>query len=183
MKIINALSIAALSLGLVSTSASAETQGTYTATKGFSKTLSISEKDQLGRFLIILENDQPKNKNSNKKKNRNKSNRIILGGISIGSLNDDFTLNHTFINKRRNGVLYTAGDSITQIYAGDPYCSDTVTPFEVQETLIIVAGTGKYSNVQPGSTIVVRGTINNCINSKNYGHNDFKVIGGTVTFQ
>jgi len=170
----NILAIAALPLSLVSVTASAVSPGNYVAISGFSKTLSVTETEQLGYFRVILINNDPVIK---------RKRHVEIKGVIKGLLNPDYSLNHTFVDKKRNGVIYTAGDSITQIYAGDPYCSDNVTPFEVQQTLTIVAGTGKFSNVQPGSTIVVTGTINNCPNLSKYGHNNFVVTGGAVIFQ
>ena len=170
----NVLGIVVLSLSLVSATANAVTPGTYTAITGFAKTLSVTETEQLGYFRVILINSNPA---------ITRKRHIELKGVMKGLLNPDYSLSHTFVNKKRKGVMYTAGDSITQVYAGDPYCSDNVTPFKDQQTLTIVAGTGKYSNVLPGSTIVVTGTINNCPNLSKYGRNNFEVTGGTVTFQ
>jgi len=177
MNIKNALGITALTLGFVSVSVNAETkEGTYTAVKGFAETLAVTENDQIGHFRLVLVD-----KNSEIRKGKRK--RVIIKGVIKGLLTDEFAISHTLVNKDRTGVLYTSGDYISNIYAGDPFCSDSVTPFEIQETLIIVAGTGEYSNVLPGSTIIVEGVINNCPGSADFGLNNVEITGGTVTFQ
>lgn len=171
--LISAALVCITSLSAVATEA-VQITTEYDVKRGFAETLSVSQTDQLGKFRVVLNPVEGSADNS----------RLILAGVLKGVLNPDFTLNHTMVNKDRTGVLYTAGDSITMVYGGDPTCEGGTgtTPFEVEETLYIVAGTGEYSGIQPGSYIVVKGTVNNCPSLPEYGRNDFEVIGGSVIF-
>ena len=141
--------------------------------KGFAETLSVSETEQLGKVRVVLKSDNP---SSHLKK------KVVIAGTLRGILKEDSTLAHTLVNKSRTGAIYTDGDSITAVYAGDPSCVSGV-PFEIEETLSIVAGSGIYSKLQYGSYIVVKGVVNNCPTLPEYGRNDFEVIGGSLTFQ
>lgn len=151
------------------------TTKTYDVKHGFAKTFSVSDKDQLGKFKAILK--RVKGAKHYKRK-------LVLEGEIKGVLNSNFTLNHTFVNKKRTGVLYTANDSITNILAGDPTCESGTgsTPWEIEETLHIVAGTGIYADIEQGSFILLKGVINNCPSLPEYGQNTFEVVGGSITF-
>jgi hypothetical protein len=151
------------------------TTKTFDVKRGFAETFSISQSEQLGKFKAVL-----KLVNSSKKENR----RLVLKGAIKGVLNPDFTLTHSFVNNDRTGVIYTAHDTITNFIAGDPTCENGTgsTPFEVEEILHIVAGTGVYADIEAGSFILLRGVVNNCPSLAEYGQNTFEVIGGTVTF-
>jgi len=168
------VSIALLFITSLSTLAEeVETTVIYKAKRGFAETLSVSETEQLGKLRIVLKPIRGSNPHQSK---------IILSGVIKGTLNADFSLNHTFVNKDRTGVLYTANDTITMVYAGDPTCENGkgTVPFEVEETLNIVAGSGIYAGVEPGSIIELNGIINNCPSLPEYGQNNFYVVGGTV---
>jgi len=163
----------------------AETNSTnkiYDVERGFAQTLSISETEQIGKFRAVLTTSRTSKKHHSRRGHHQRK-RLVLSGVIKGVINPDFTLNHTFVNQRRTGALYTANDTITNIYAGDPTCNygTGTVPFEVEETLNIVAGTGIYANVEPGSTILLKGVINNCPSLPKYGQNTFDVIGGSVT--
>jgi len=158
------------SLCLLSLNSVANVAGVYDVKRGFAETLSINQTEQLGEYKIIL-----KDANNNKLKIRGS-----LRGILDPSTQ---TLSHTLINTERTGTLITQGDSVTSIYSGDPICANGATNFQIEETLNIVAGTGIYSNVQPGSYIIVDGTINNCPSSRDFLQNDFIVKGGVITFK
>lgn len=154
---------------LLSFNSAADVTGVYDVKRGFSETLSISQTEQLGEYKIIM-----KDINHNKLK---------IKGLSRGIFDPSTqTLSHTFINTERTGTLITSGDSITNIYGGDPICANGVTNFQVEETLNIVAGTGIYSGVQEGSYIIIDGVINNCAVSSNFLQNDFIITGGLITF-
>lgn len=157
------------SLCFLSLNSVANVTGVYDVKRGFAETLSISQTEQLGNYKIIM-----KDINNNKLKIRG-----LLRGI-LDPLTQ--TLTHTFINKERTGTLITNGDSITNVYRGDPICANGTTNFHIEETLYIVAGTGVYSEVQEGSYIIVDGVINNCSDSRGFLQNDFNVIGGLITF-
>lgn len=158
-------SLCALSLNVF-----ADEPKVYDVKYGFSKTLSTSQTQQLGKFGLILKGDNLK--------------RSFIYGSIHGVLDPaTLTLSHTLVNTRRTGSIITQGDTITNVYSGDPYCTDGVTPFNIEETLFIVAGTGIYSDIEAGSYITVEGTVNNCAGSSNYLQNDFKVTGGKVTFK
>jgi len=159
---------------LLSFSAFAQYSGEYSVKKGYTESLLVSETEQLGKIRVVL-------KNTNHSKH--KKSKIVINGIIRGILNPDYTLTHTLVNKDRTGVIYTAGDTITEIYAGDPICSDGITPFKIEETINLVAGSGIYSGVQYGSFIILKGVVNNCPMSPEYGISDFEVIGGSVYFQ
>ena len=175
-----------------------ETTVTYEAKKGFAETLSVSQTEQLGIFKLVLKPVKGTNyhKNGNSKHHKNKSSNhrkgkgsnhhndiIVIKGAMKGALNPDFTINHTLVNTDRTGALYTANDTITMVYGGDPTCDNGTgtTPFEVEETLYIASGTGVYSGIEPGSYIEVYGVINNCPSLPEYGQNNFEIIGGVVT--
>ncbi|ARD43201.1 hypothetical protein [Colwellia sp. PAMC 21821] len=169
------VSAALLSLSSVSTFAAETTENTvvYEAKLGFAETLAVSQAEQLGRYRIVLKPI---------KGSEFKAGNLIAVGIARGLLNPDFTANHIFINKDRTGALYTENDAITAIYAGDPTCDNGTgtVPFEVEETLNFVAGTGIYAGIEPGSFIVMKGVINNCPSLPEFGQNNFEVVGGTV---
>jgi len=147
---------------------------TYDVKRGFAETFSVSQSEQLGNFRVVLKPISGSDFDLDK---------LVLKGISKGLLNADSTLNHTLVNKERTGVLYTANDSITMVYTGDSTCENGAgnIPFEVEETLNIVAGTGIYAGVEPGGVIVLKGVINNCPSLAEFGQNNFDVVGGSVT--
>jgi len=157
------------SLCLLSLNSVANVTGVYEVKRGFAETLSISETEQLGKYKFIM-----KDANNNKLKIKG-SLRGILDPLTQ-------TLSHTLVNADRTGTLITGGDSVTNVYGGDPVCANGVTHFQVEETLYIVAGTGVYSGVQAGSYIVVDGVIGNCVASRGYLQNNFTVTGGMITF-
>ena len=159
---------------LLSFSAFAQYSGTYTVKKGYTESLSVSQTEQLGKIRVVLKIVNHSNHTKDK---------IVIDGIMRGILNPDYTLTHTLVNNDRTGAIYTAGDSITAIYAGDPTCADGITPFKIEETLTLVAGSGIYSGIQYGSFIVLKGVVNNCPLTPEYGINNFEVIGGSVKFQ
>ena len=169
------VSAALLSLSSGSAFAAGTTENTivYEAKSGFSETLAVSQTEQLGRYRIVLKPIVG---------SKFKAGNLIAVGISRGLLNPDFTANHTFVNKDRTGVLYTEGDAFTAIYAGDPTCNNGAgtIPFEVEETLNFVAGTGIYAGIESGSFIVMKGVINNCPSLPEFGQNNFEVVSGTV---
>ena len=169
------VSAALLSLYSISAFAAETTENTitYNAKNGFSETFSVSQSEQLGKFRVVL---KPL------KESGFRGGNLTLVGLTKGYLNPDFTINHTFVNKDRSGVLYTENDTITAVYTGDPTCENGAgaVPFEVEETLNIVAGTGDYAGIEPGSFIVLKGVINNCPSLPEFGQNNFEVVGGTV---
>jgi len=157
------------SLCLLSFNCFANITGTYDVKRGFAETHSISQLEQLGKYRFVM-----------KDANRNK---LKIKGIMRGKFDPlTQTSSHTLVNIERTGTLITAGDSFTNIYGGDPVCANGVVPFEVEERLNIVSGTGIYAGVQPGSYIMVEGVINNCPCNGNFLQNDFSVTGGIVTF-
>ncbi|TWX63395.1 hypothetical protein [Colwellia sp. C1TZA3] len=170
------VSVALLSISIFSALAVGKTNDavTYDVKRGFAETFFVSQTEQLGKFRVVLKPIRGSDFDRD---------QLILKGISKGFLNADFTINHTFVNKERTGVLYTANDTITMVYAGDPTCENGAgkIPFEVEETLHIVAGTGIYVGVEPGSFIVLKGVINNCPSLAEFGQNNFDVVGGSVT--
>lgn len=157
------------SLCLLSLNGFANVTGVYDVKRGFAETLSISQTEQIGKYKIIM-----RDINNNKLKIRG-----TLRGILDPSTQ---TLSHTLVNKERTGTLITRGDSVTNIYSGDPICANGATHFQVEETLHIVAGTGVFSGVQEGSYIIVDGVIKNCAASRGFLQNDFIVRGGQITF-
>lgn len=173
------LLISAALLSITSLSALAEysTQNTvtYNVKRGFAETFSTSKTEQLGKFRAVLKPIRG---------SRFYARKLVLAGVIKGVLNPNFTLNHSFVNKGRTGVLYTENDTITTIYAGNPTCENGTgtIPLEVEETLNIVVGTGIYADIEPGSFILLRGVINNCPSLPEFGQNNFDVVGGTVTF-
>lgn len=167
--------ISAALLSLTSSYALAEnTTKTYDVKRGFAETFSVSQTEQLGKFKAVLKRI---------KGDKHYKRRLVLEGVIKGLLNPNFTLNHTFVNKKRTGVIYTTNDSIT-ILAGDPTCENGTgsTPWEVEETLNLVAGTGIYAGIEQGSFILLKGVINNCPFLPEYGQNTFEVVGGSITF-
>ncbi|XPF95753.1 hypothetical protein ACM9HF_06970 [Colwellia sp. RE-S-Sl-9] len=144
--------------------------------RGFAKTFSVSQTEQLGKFKAVLKSRRDGGELSAEK--------LVLKGTIKGILNSNFTLNHTFVNKERTGVLYTANDSMTNILAGDATCENGTgsIPFEIEETLHLVAGTGIYAGIEQGSFILLKGVINNCPSLPEYGQNTFEVVGGSVIF-
>ncbi|WP_426369085.1 hypothetical protein [Pseudocolwellia sp. HL-MZ7] len=177
------ISAALLSLTSFGASAHNSTQS-YDVVRGYAETLSISETEQLGQFKAVLMTNRGGRHNNGHRGSRHHRFGLVLDGAIRGILNPDFTLTHTFVNKNRTGVLYTAHDSITNIFAGDPTCENGTgsTPFEVEEILNIVGGTGIYADVEAGSFMVLRGVINNCPSLPGYGQNSFQITDGTVTF-
>jgi len=157
------------SLCLLSLNCFANITGTYDIKRGFAETHSISQLEQLGKYRLVM-----------KDANRNK---LKIKGIMRGKFDPSTqTSSHTLVNTERTGTLITAEDFFTNIYAGDPVCANGVVPFEVEERLNIVSGTGIYAGVQPGSYIIVQGVINNCPCYDNFLQNDFSVTGGVITF-
>lgn len=143
--------------------------GTFDVKRGFSETMSVSQTEQLGRFKFVMKDEN--------------NTKLKIKGTIRGVLDPTtFSLSHTAVNKERTGTMITAGDSITNILGGDPSCANGSEPFQVEEILFIVAGTGIYSNVEAGSFITVEGVINNCPGLPNFLQNNFSVTGGTVTF-
>jgi len=161
-----------------------ETSTTYNVKRGFAETLSVTPTEQLGKFRAVLKLPRDSGFYYGRKHSDKPKRKLVLAGAIKGVLNPDFTLNHTFVNKDRTGALYTQNDTITQIYAGDPTCANGTgsVPFTVEETLYIVAGTGIYANVEPGSFLLLEGVINNCPSLPEFGQNDFEVVGGSITF-
>jgi hypothetical protein len=151
-----------------------ETTVTYNVKRGFAETFSVSQTEQLGKFRAVLKPIRGTTSHRSK---------LVLAGAIKGRLNADFTVNHTFVNKDRTGVLYTENDAVRVVYSGDPTCinGSGAAPFEVEEILNIVGGTGIYAGVEPGSFIVLEGIINNCPSLPEFGQNDFDVVGGTIT--
>jgi hypothetical protein len=170
------VSVALLSMSSLSAFAVEKTNDTvtYDVKRGFAETFSVSQFEQLGKFRVVLKPIRASDFDRDK---------LVLNGISKGLLNADFTINHTLVNKERTGVLYTENDTITMVYTGDPTCENGLgnIPFEVEETLYILAGTGIYAGVEPGSFIVLKGVINNCPSLAEFGQNNFDVVGGSVT--
>lgn len=170
------VSVALLSMSSLSVLAVEKTHDTvtYDVKRGFAETFSVSQFEQLGKFRVVLKPIRGAGFDRDK---------LVLKGISKGLLNADFTINHTLVNKERTGVLYTANDTITMVYTGDPTCENGAgnIPFEVEETLYIVAGTGIYAGIEPGGFIVLKGVINNCPSLATFGQNNFDVVGGSVT--
>lgn len=162
-------------LCILSVNSFAGTTNSYDVKQGYAKTSVVSETEQLGVFSLIIKSDQ--------KEKRKKSKTIRINGVIRGILDPStFTLTHTFVNHSRTGTLITAGDSITNIYSGDPSCANGSVPFSIEETLFIVAGTGIYADVEAGSYVTVDGVVNNCPDSPNYLQNNFTVTGGSITF-
>lgn len=155
-----------------------QTSKTYDVKRGSAQSYSISQTEQLGNFRAVMSSG------SGLLGLGLTLDQLVLEGTIKGALNPNFTLNHTFVNKDRTGVIYTANDSITNIFAGDFTCQNGTgsTPFEIEETLNIVAGTGIYANIEQGSYIVLKGVINNCPSLPNYGQNNFDVVGGSISF-
>jgi hypothetical protein len=174
------ISAALLSLTTFAALANNSTQ-TYDVVRGSAETFSVSQTEQLGQFRAVL----MLNRGSwYQRGSRFSRLGLVLDGVIKGVLNPDFTLTHSFVNNNRTGVLYTAHDSVTTIFAGDPTCQNGTgsTPFEVEEILNIVAGTGIYADVEAGSFMILRGVINNCPSLPEYGQNTFEIIDGSVTF-
>lgn len=149
--------------------------GDYNATGGFAETLAVSPTEQLGQFRLVL---RAQNWGSASVR------RIRLKGVIRGVLDPaTLTLSHTLVNHDRTGAIFTVGDQITQVFAGDPTCANGSVPFQIEETLNIAAGTGEFANIQPGGWVKVVGTVNNCPGLPGFGRNDFEVTDGFVTFQ
>ncbi|WP_441002365.1 hypothetical protein [Pseudocolwellia agarivorans] len=174
------ISAALLSLTSFAALAHNSTQ-TYDVVRGSAETFSVSQTEQLGKFRAVLMTNRGSWHHRTSRFNRL---GLVLDGVIKGVLNPDFTLTHSFVNNNRTGVLYTEHDSITTIFAGDPTCQNGTgsTPFEVEEILNIVGGTGIYADVEAGSFMVLRGVINNCPSLPAYGQNTFEIIDGSVTF-
>ena len=159
---------------LVSFSASAQYSGAYTVKKGFSESLSVSQTEQLGKMRVVLKSE---------KHSSHSKNKIVIAGTLRGILiPENGTLTHTLVNKARTGAIYTDGDTIEVVHAGDLICASG-TPFVIEEKLFIVGGSGIYAGIQYGSYIDVKGVVNNCPGLPEYGRNDFEVIGGSIYFQ
>ena len=143
--------ISTILLSLTSTGALAHsTTKTFDVKRGYAETFSISQSEQLGQFKAVLKLVDGSRRHKNK---------LILQGAIKGVLNSDFTLAHSFVNYDRSGVIYTMNDSIINFIAGDPTCENGTgsTPFEVEEILNIVAGSGVYADIEAGSFILLKG--------------------------
>jgi hypothetical protein len=88
---------------------------TYDVKRGFAGKFSVFQFEQLGKFRIVLKPIRGSDFDRD---------QFVLKGFSKGLLNTDFTINHTFVNKKYTGVLYTENDTIIMIYNGDPTCEN-----------------------------------------------------------
>jgi hypothetical protein len=144
--------------------------GCYVPVRGYAESASYSETEQLGKYrLVVARKDFAGSKSQFKHRMLR---GVVIEGPLKGALNEDSTLNHVVGSDKREGFIFTANDTF------EP---DAVAPcndiggfvLEGRETLHPVAGTGIYSGLQGGGSVVVTGTVNTCT-----GLNDFEVVAG-----
>ncbi len=77
------------------------------------------------------------------------------------------TLSHLFMDKEYTGTINSSGDE------GCPIGGDGITTLKIRETLHLIGGTGIYSGLEAGGSVVLIGNI-----GLQTGINTFKVVKG-----
>lgn len=144
--------------------------GCYVPVGGYAESASYSPTEQLGKYRLVLARKDFVGSKSRFKHRMLR--RVVIEGPLKGALNADSTLNHVIGSDKREGFIFTANDTfMPDVFTPCNAAGDLV--FEGSETLYPVAGTGIYSGLQGGGSVVVTGTVNTCT-----GLNDFEVVAG-----
>jgi len=154
-----------------------ELDGEYIPKKGWAEMLEIfpgeNTGEQLGRYKIVLKRKGWQSLSGSEKERVRL--KLVLKGVIHGVLENNSTapvLEHQIINHSRDGAFFTQNDTVV-VTGAVPCSSAGGLLLNVVETLNIDYGTGIYSGVQTGGSLVVLGTVNQC-NSQL----DFEVIKG-----
>lgn len=190
-KTISACALAATSLFLASSFASANTQantaleGVYSPTSGEVHTTEVS-RPALGETPMQLGRAKVKfTRTSGEGARRLKLKGLVHGKVvGVNPATQLPILAHTIVSKNRDGVLYSSGDQLDPTTVSVEVCGLAAdgTPLVIlsgTEVINFVSGTGIYSGFVSG-TLSVQGTVNQCS-----GLNDFVVLAneGGLTFQ
>ena len=181
MKTMNAAAAALLTAAVALPALAADKyHGCYTPLYGFAKSLCTDNEtcsSQTGLYRVVLRNEHaPIGKR-----------KLVLSGMFQGlNVTPDpnhiaecvavSQTTHLLMDKNMAGTLETGPDDVCLTGGGD-----MVNTIEVVERMAMSGGQGIYSNVIPGGTVTITGTIH-----RNTGINSFKVTpqpGDEVCFK